>query len=482
MDLCSCPCGILTLEWARVGHSQRRERGLLAVRSDRKCCGRYAAARCTLSVRYRWGVRHFAYFKALANETSEHTTTWRSTLAGLVAMRLLDAWVDGGALPIAGMQALECAINMMDVDAAERVPLTNVESALRAEIGGRNGDDDSKVLVRIRAYAEVLWQAAAWELATDCCRTIIRYADTPSEHALIPLTYDRLGYCLRAQGLLEAAGAAFQTGRGLAIARGDRAADLQLRISEANLEMYHGRLPAADCLLDEIAAEATFAALPQLVAKATHNRGVIAYERHEMSRALEFYLCAFDAYGTDSGAERVLADMALVAQELGGRAIARYIFESLVTHSTEQSQRSAARINLLQIAAEERDESLFDAHRHALARATLSVRHEAHYHLFSAEGWLAFDRPTLARQAFERAIDAVRRGGVAELEAKLTACKERLEAASRKRTADHRADELRRSHERIARPPVDLHPLMVRTAAAAHAWRGGRESISAGAR
>jgi hypothetical protein len=45
-----------------------------------------------------------AYFRALADAPSERSSGWRSTLAGLVAMRLIDAWATEDLLPDAGLR------------------------------------------------------------------------------------------------------------------------------------------------------------------------------------------------------------------------------------------------------------------------------------------------------------------------------------------------------------------------------------------
>jgi tetratricopeptide (TPR) repeat protein len=333
------------------------------------------------------------------------------------------------------------------------------------------------VLEYVRDYAEVLWRSAAWTLAADCCRTIVRHARTSAENAIIPLTYDRLGNCLRARGESDAALEAFQTGRSLASSHTDIAADLQLRISEASLELQRGNDTAAECMLDDVTVEATFSGLPRLGARAVHDRGVIAYKRGDTARALELFLRALAGYGDDAGAERALADIALVWLDQGYRDIARNVFQALATYSAEQSQRWTATVNLMHIAVLDADEPLFAAHCRTLSRASLSIRHEAHYHLFAAEGWLRFKRPTLARKALGRAADAIRRGGVAELATRLSDCQRELETLPRKRIMPASDPDQPRDQEISARSVVpDFQPLMARTSAAALAWRGGRES------
>ena len=408
-----------------------------------------------------------AYFRALADAPSEQDATWRSTLAGLVAMRLVDAWATEEPLPDAGLRALERAINMMDVDAPEREPLTCLRRALAAEEGGRVGDFDSPVLKCTFEYAESLWLTAEWALASDACRTVIRHGRTASEHDIVPLAYDRLGHCLLARGRQDAAMEAFQTGRSFASSRGDTRSDLFLRISEAIVERRKTNYLAAECILDEVIAETTFASMPELRARATHDRGVIAYNRGDYARALSLYFLALDGYGTDSGADRVLADIAVAVLELGHRDIARSILIALEKDSAEQIQRWTATVNLMRIAMLEDDEPLFDQYRRTLARVHLPVRQRAHYHLFAAKGWLRFDQPVLARRELQRAQYVIGRYRVSELDEELAAA---LSSFDLKTPKGEKPLLVQRDHMPDLRRWIDRAP------AAAMAWQCGRRS------
>lgn len=409
----------------------------------------------------RSGLPHLAYFKALAKETSEHNSIWRSTLAGLVAVRLVDAWADGVPLPAAGLRALERAINMMDVDAPERAPLRQLYEGLLAESAGRRTHGEPVVLTKIRLYVDALWHAAEWHLAIDVCRTAIEHAMTPAERATTPALYDRLGNCLRAIGEADKALQAFETGRAMC-AYSDVESDLYLRISEANLEEQRGNSAVAERLLDEVLVDAAGGALPNVLARANHDRGAIAYHRDDDRAALSYYFIALGLYDSDVGRDRVLADIALVIFELGLRDDARDAFRKLETHSVEPVQRWTATINLMRIATLDGDERCFSECREKLCAVRLSARLRAHYELSIAEGCLRFDQLGSARRAWHRAQEVVQRHRIHELDQRLAKAQDELvEQGTKKREplALHRA---------VTRTaaPNDLQPFVARTIAA----------------
>lgn len=413
-----------------------------------------------------------AYFRALADAPNEQDPTWRSTLAGLVAMRLIDAWATEEPLPDAGLRALERAINMMDVDAPERAPLGGLRGALTAEENGRAGDE-SQVLERTHEYAESLWLTAEWALASDSCRTIIRHARTPSEQAIVPSAYSRLGHCLLVRGRQDAAIEAFQTGRSIASSHGDMRSDLTLRIAETTVEVQRGRYAAAECILDEVIADATFAGLTQVRARAIHDRGVIAFKRGDAARALTLYFRALDEYGTHAGADRVLADISLAVLEIGYLEIAREVLQKLEQDSIESLQRWTATVNLMRIAALDDKELVFDEYRRKLTRLNLPVRLRAYYKLFAAQGWIRFGQPLLARRELAGVHHAVQHYQLAELEAELSEVLRALELTSMKREATASTSFDRESTARLT---PDLQRLVDRAPAAATIWQGGRRS------
>jgi hypothetical protein len=411
-----------------------------------------------------------AFFRALADAPNEQSSEWRCTLAGLVAMRLIDEWATEQPLPDAGLRALERAINMMDVDVLERAALRLLDDALLNEATGRTGNEESQVLRLARDYAECLWVTAEWTLASDVCRTVIRHARTTSEQQIVPLVYDRLGHCLLERGRQDAALEAFETGRGVASARGDFRSDLCLRISEARVDRLRGNYVAAECVLDEVSAWATFTDLPDVAARANHDRGVLAFRRGDNVRALALYFQALREYGTHTAADRVLADIALAVLQFGFRDIARGVFVILERDSVEQIQRWGATVNLMLIAVQEDHELLFDGYRRALARVRLPVRQQAYYHLIAAQGWLKFDQRSLAHRELTRAQDVVRRYRITELDGDLSATLRSLERKRRRREA---------THGPLPTPPP---PALGQSAIAnqAAAWHRGRLSQSAG--
>ena len=56
-------------------------------------------------------LRHLAFFEEIANR-EEHEPEWRTATAGLVVLRLVDAWLEDGASSVArgswGVRAVRC--------------------------------------------------------------------------------------------------------------------------------------------------------------------------------------------------------------------------------------------------------------------------------------------------------------------------------------------------------------------------------------
>jgi hypothetical protein len=285
------------------------------------------------------------------------------------------------------------------------------------------------------------------------------------------------------RGRQDAAVEAFQTGRSFASARGDLRSELSLRIAETAAEIQRGNYMAAECILDEVIAEATFAAMPELRARAMHDRGGVAYKRGDIERALALYFRALDEYGTDIGADRVLADIALAVLELGHRDIAREVLQILERESIEQTQRWAATVNLMRIAALDDNEPLFDGYRRTLVRVRLPVRQRAYYRLFAAQGWLRFDQPLLARRELARVASAVRRHQLSELDEELSSALHQLALTSTKSSAASGTPALISvGRQSAARPTPDVQRLIDHASAAAKAWQSGRRSAPAKSR
>jgi tetratricopeptide (TPR) repeat protein len=205
-------------------------------------------------------------------------------------------------------------------------------------------------------------------------------------------------------GDLTGASADFTTGRKVAQEQGNTAADLQLRLSEANVIAHRGNLPDAARALEQLIADASNAGARQIVAAARHDCGLVAHARGQFERAALLCFSASQSYDDPRQRARALSDLAACGAALGHRHLARQANEIVYTTAATRELRWAAAINLLEMAATDGHEPIFEAYRSALEAEPLPVTLAANYHLFTGRGHVRFGRPHLARQEFGRAL------------------------------------------------------------------------------
>jgi hypothetical protein len=173
-----------------------------------------------------------------------------------------------------------------------------------------------------------------------------------------------------------------------------------------------GNLEMARTLLDDVVYRAGTFGLGEILARGSHERGVVAHERSRVSGrdedlfdALAHYHLALEKYSGDDGAQRcrLLCDIGRSLFRLGLRAEAQRACQYAYTAGTDRTGRWAAGNNLIMIAVAERDRETFDRYRAALERAPMPARLRVEYLTEVGDGCVVFGLPDEARIAFERA-------------------------------------------------------------------------------
>src|ERR671932_997440 len=229
-------------------------------------------------------LQHIPFFEALSS-TAEGTSNWRATSAGLVTLRLFDAWVEDGQSAVSGdswgLRAVREAIAAVDRRCTHRALLTSVVDAMVAVPTVRI----ATVAPRLMAYARALQLDAHWPLAVDVYRTVIAHAH-PVEDADVVVTANmQLGACLRTLAEWDEAAEAYATAGQIAALTGDLMNVLRSRVSEANIAIDRGNLPQAEAILDETIARAREAQLAETTALALHAKSHVAHQRGEYELA-----------------------------------------------------------------------------------------------------------------------------------------------------------------------------------------------------
>lgn len=347
---------------------------------------------------------HLAFFEALA-QSSEEGAEWHATSAGLVTLRLFDQWAELGAEVVEpeawGLRAVREAIGRVDPRDATRALLTSVVDSMMLARTPRV----SLVAPRLMAYARALQFEARWALAADVYRTVIANALPVDDADVVIAANWHLGGCERVLAHWDAASEAYGMAAQSAAAIGDVMNVLKARISEANLAMARGNLPKAEHILDESIETATEAGLDEQRAVALQDRGVVARQRRDYELAIR---CTFEALGCfkqQTARDRALVDLAATFLDIGLLSAARDANLMVAATAQEQYTRWVATINLLEIAALDRREPVFEQYRRELASAELPVTLSAYYFYYVGQGYRMFHKLEQAKRALGRALD-----------------------------------------------------------------------------
>ena len=349
-------------------------------------------------------LRHLAFFEALAG-LEETDAKWRSTSAGLVVLRLVDDWMEHGPFPSGGngwgIHSVRGAVEAVDVGNPTRLILADIVDAIA------NGAERSSLTPRLLAYARALHYGADWSLSADVYHTVISHAHPIEESDSVIDANMQYGYCARMLGKWDEAQMAYSQAGEIAVAIGDIVKVLRARVADAKLAIDRGNLPKAEEILDETIARATDpdGKLTEMRALALHERASVAVLRGQYETAVRLAYEALDGMTNPAARDRVLGDIAAAFIELGVLDAARDALVVLAATAQEQYTRWIATVNLLEVAARERCEPVFEQYRRELSDVTLPVSLEASYYLTVGKGYAGFGRIDAARSALSKAID-----------------------------------------------------------------------------
>jgi tetratricopeptide (TPR) repeat protein len=349
-------------------------------------------------------IAHLPFLEALAGLT-ESSPQWQRTLAGFLTLRFVEKWADttdGAPAPLLKeVNAVHRAVDDVD-DAGIRDLLDEIIRAASESWGQRS----SAVTAAVLSYAQHLREQETWALAADAFDTFVRHALTDEERQFVPLAYVRLGGCQRIVGDSDAALAAYQAGGDCAERAGDLQTALMARLGAAHVMKDRGNYPAAEQILDEVIAKASgIVELSDVLARAKHDRGVVATDCGDTEGAVALYFEALNTYKDERGRQRVLCDIAYNLTALGLLDAARDAFRALHASAPEPYSRVIAAINLMYLAQLGCRELEFEHFRRELGALALPPRGAAHYYLYAGEGLRRFGRNEAARAAYARALD-----------------------------------------------------------------------------
>lgn len=348
-------------------------------------------------------LQHLPFFEALAR-SKEGSAEWRLTSAGLVTLRLFDAWIVEGPAVVAcdawGLHAVRDAIAGIDAGSQAKPILTSLVDAMEAAGVVRI----PLVAPRLIAYGRSLQLDGRFELAADVYRTVLAHAHPVEESDIVIAASIQLGVCLRATAEWDEAAASYSRAANVAAMTGDMMSLLRARVAEANMAMDRGNFPHAQTLLDETIVDATANSLVDVRARALHSRAVVAIHRGELDLAVRLAYDALRDQADHAERDRILGDIAAAFYQLGMRSAARDAYLILAGTAQAQYSRWVAMINLMECAAADRCEPVFEQYRRELADESLPSTLAVHYYYYLGEGYRLFGKREQAHSALSRAL------------------------------------------------------------------------------
>lgn len=323
--------------------------------------------------------------------------------AGLLVLRLVDAWMEGPSIIALDGRAARSARNAASDIASgngHRAILIDVVDAILASRAG----DIGAVAQRLAVYARALDLDAQWALAIDVYDTILEYLHPDEDCATVVDALVRRAQCLRELGKWTEAATCCDRAISHAQRYGYVRGELRAHLGRAKLAQALGNLPVADSILAEIIHLAGVHGLTEIRSRANHERSGIAFARDEYDVALRYAYAALSECIAEHERDRLLNDIAANFYMLGVRSAVRDVFLILAATAREQSQRWASTINLMQMAAEDESREHFELYMKQLAGAALPPRLQAEFELHVGRGYNLLGEGMLAREWFYRAL------------------------------------------------------------------------------
>jgi tetratricopeptide (TPR) repeat protein len=366
-----------------------------------------ALARTPRRERPPLAARHQPFVDALARARPE-TPRWLRYRAGLRVLELLDQALSKRAMPVRENRRLDVRDAIRDVrPRAMRMALDGIVDTVAA-----HGAPPREILGAVDRFAARLEFEGELALATHVYRLIIDVANDERLVELLPEAHRHVAKCLREQGQAADAMTNYLVGHTFAIQLGQEPVAIRIAIDQANLYRVQNRLvEARDILVDALHRAKQFGE-NDLIARAAHERGLVARRLGLPIDALAYYADAFHAFTKTRGLYRLLNDIALTLFELGLDEAAHDAWLGVyLAAKGEPYARWAAGINLMMLAHRKADEIMFNQHVHALNRAPMPARLLLFYCLECGEGYRVFNRPDESRAAYERAARIARKRG-----------------------------------------------------------------------
>lgn len=383
-------------------------------------------------------LRHLAYFEELG-KMDETDSSWRAVSAGLVTMRLVDAWIADGPTVSRVDSWSVGAVREAIAQVPETTPVRRMLSAIVDVMISAPAIDTHALAPRLMAYAQSLEYDAKWSLAVDVYETITAHSDPTEDADLVVTAYIQLAFCQRTLGDLDSAADAYARASHVALAAGDLMGVLRGRLGDAKIAMARGNMPQADRILEETIERAEAGGLDDLKSRALNDRAFVAGSSGRHEQAIHYSYRALELSKTQRDRDRILINIATGFRYLGLADAARDAYLVLATTAQEQYVRWFSELNLMELAATQRAELQFDKYRRDLEAADFTPLLRVTYLLYVGRGHHALGHDEEGIPYLERAVEMASQHGLNQLmfeaEAALDEARRRVRFQAPKATA-----------------------------------------------
>lgn len=369
-------------------------------------------------------IEHHAFFEALGS-MDEKSAEWKSVLAGLSVMRLIDrALGDDDSAPTTSSDIETSRASATAVGSGNPVRAILLRVLDHVD---RTHERSVELGNDVIAYGRALDLEGRWPLAADVFSTVARVFSERDHPRTVIESSTLLGAAARSSGDWDTSTRAYTRAEHLASRIGDRALFLTVQVGLATSQMIRGNLPAAESELDQVAREATQENLQPVLQIALHAQASVAHSRGDFQKAIHLAYRSMELTTSSTARERLLADIAVAYADLGMREAARTAYSIVAVTSPHQWVRWQSTLNMMELAIQEGDESTYDILSAQMEGAALDPKLQAYCLYYKALGSRRFGRAVsdsdftaalsyaeshkLSQLAFE--IDAARRAAPA---------------------------------------------------------------------
>lgn len=347
---------------------------------------------------------HVVYIEKL-HSLNDYSPEWPVVAAGMVVLRLVDAWLREGAevirRDVAGLEAVRQTVG--------RLPNSDQIRPLLSEMVDVIEQSEVAIVQWVSPYlwryGDTLAREGQWACAHDVFCSIREHAQAGGDPWLTMWSAKRAGPLARHLGDRNASDMTYMIAA--QIAQQLNHVECRLRVSlgmAENVLTYHDDLSRAIALVRSVAVEARLHGSSNLASETLHHLAYLFNLKRDYVTSVRLTTAALRSTDDQDAIERIKANLAASLACLGHTEAARELNLSVLRQTREEDTRQAALINLLELSAIDNNRLLFERYRQKLAEAPLPARIRATFHLFSGQGLHAFGQTTAAQEELRHAL------------------------------------------------------------------------------